>query len=491
MATLDYKTAKYDPTYDYQAAYNKNLALGKDANSPIMKGIQLKRAAKIYNDPNLMKTQGSTISPEIAAMYGMPAPATTPTPTVEQPPATIGTAANTDTTPAAGIDYSAIAEQLRGMMPQQEQYKAPDYQGKYDKNIMAALEAITNRKPFTYDPTKDEGLKSAQSQVMDAVARAGARRNMLYNKSTGYGMEKAAMEAIPQFQQASREQYNTEGQGLYNQLSALQGMDANEFARYQAGVQNKQYEDTTQYNRAADITNKAIDIGNTVADRAINEAYITGEYKGKKTITAKQLDMQAEQSAWEKQFEIGKFDYTKIRDSVADQQYKDSYNLQLDEYMWNKNPDNPTIKAQILANQINDLELKNLPAKYKLQIDQLTQDLETGKLSQEQIKANIANIKKSTANIGKSSGSGSSSKDYGEIGYKDYLSAGRDMLKKTYNSDAEDWVTPYTTDQVKEWALGLPLDDVYQAKLLSDLGISKPAKQPEINYEYQNPYAGR
>ena len=128
------------------------------------------------------------------------------------------------------------------------------------------------------------------------------------------------------------------------------------------------------------------------------------------------FDADEAQRSLDNEFRTGAFDYQKTRDTVADEQWGDQFQLQLDQFSWDKNPDNPAQRGMILQNQISDLELKALPDLQKVQLAQLKQDLSTGAINQSLIKANIANIIANTANTKKntklmgtkSSGSGGS-----------------------------------------------------------------------------------
>lgn len=60
--------------------------------------------------------------------------------------------------------------------------------------------------------------------------------------------------------------------------------------------------------------------------------------------------------------------------------------------------------------------------------------------------------------------------------YRDYITIGRDMLDKAnYDSVSGTYNHMYNIGQVRDWALGLPLDAQQKANLLNDLGIPNTA----------------
>lgn len=113
----------------------------------------------------------------------------------------------------------------------------PTYQSPYADQIGDTLSAISNRGRFRYDPEDDRGLQAAQENATDAVSRAAARRNMLYSSSNKSQMGKAALALVPQFEQNAFSRYQQEGSNLYNQLSALSGLENTAYSQY-SGNQN-------------------------------------------------------------------------------------------------------------------------------------------------------------------------------------------------------------------------------------------------------------
>ena len=146
--------------------------------------------------------------------------------------------------PAEAIAFKAANPNLfsTGNVPSGE----PTYSSPYAENINKTLTAITNRPSFSYDPSKDVGLQSAQTNAMDTVSRAAARRNMLYSESSKAQMGKSALELVPQFEQTAYNRYAGQGQDLYSQLSALSNLEGQEYDRYRDTVGDVRYGEERQ-----------------------------------------------------------------------------------------------------------------------------------------------------------------------------------------------------------------------------------------------------
>jgi len=167
--------------------------------------------------------------------------------------------------------------------PQPAKYESP-YTGK----IGETLAAIQNRPAFSYDPSKDVGLQTAQGNAIDAVSRAAGRRNMLYSDSNKSQMGKASLALVPQFRQQALGEYQQQGQDLYNQLNPLLQLENTAYGQYRDTVGDTRYADTTAYNRGRDVISDTRYTDETGYNRnqdalknQMTEAALSGKYKGK------------------------------------------------------------------------------------------------------------------------------------------------------------------------------------------------------------------
>lgn len=124
---------------------------------------------------------------------------------------------------------------------------SPNYTPEYDGMMDSVLDKIVNRDPFTYNYLEDplyqqyfdmytrEGSRAMQDTLGQVSARtgglassyAGSAAQQTYNNYMS-----ALADKIPELQQLAYEMYLNEGEENYNQLSAIQGMDAIKYNRF-------------------------------------------------------------------------------------------------------------------------------------------------------------------------------------------------------------------------------------------------------------------
>jgi len=135
-----------------------------------------------------------------------------------------------------------------------------------------------------------------------------------------------------------------------------------------------------------------------------NTAQLTGTYNGNATLAKQQMDLdnqyrndsfnwQKQTDLWNQAFQNNQFDYQKLRDSVADKQWGKQYQQQLDEFTWSKNAKNPSVRAQILDNQMKEIDVKNYSDQVKSQLLLLKQQISANSIKMETARTSINNIK--------------------------------------------------------------------------------------------------
>lgn len=107
-----------------------------------------------------------------------------------------------------------------------------EFKSPYSEERNKTLDSIKNRGPFSYNSGADAGLQNAQNNAIDTTSRAAARKGMLYSDSNKAAMNKAALDLVPQFEQAAFNKYQAEGTDLYNKLSSLESLDNNAYNRF-------------------------------------------------------------------------------------------------------------------------------------------------------------------------------------------------------------------------------------------------------------------
>jgi len=253
----------------------------------------------------------------------------------------------------------------------------------YSSALNDQLMRLMSYTPFNYDSTQDAALKTAQTQAsntaIEAVQKAAARRNMLYSDSTNNAAAQAAAQAainlVPTYRQQALDQYNTNLGAEQQKLSNLQLLDE------------------TRYGRGQD----------TFANKVV-EAGLTGNWGDLRTMDGSNIDMAKEQQSWNQMYQNKTFDYQKTRDTVSDLQFGQQYQLELDNFLWNKSANNPNVQRQILENKVLDTELDYLAPAKQAELAKLWQDVEAGKISMDTAKKNIealqAEIENTKANTG-------------------------------------------------------------------------------------------
>ncbi len=124
---------------------------------------------------------------------------------------------------------------------------SPNFESRYGSKINKTLSEIMNRKPFSYDYTKDDSYKALekvytqngkyamQDTLGDAAALTGGRASTAAVSASqqAYNRYMSELSAnIPALEQAAYGRYRDEEASLYNQLGVYQQMDDIDYGRY-------------------------------------------------------------------------------------------------------------------------------------------------------------------------------------------------------------------------------------------------------------------
>lgn len=276
--------------------------------------------------------------------------------------------------------------------------KPGGYQSPYSTDIGNALASISKMGSFSYNPEDDEGLQAAQDEATSNVSRAAARRGMLYSNSNKSQMGKSALALVPQFEQNAFNKYQSNLNNLFNQLSTLSQLDTQAYNKYRDTISDQQAAEQNAFNNA------------------YNMAQLTGTYIPGFT---GQIDPSLSQYKGDFQAEINRRLATPDTsdDAVIPQlQYLRNLKIQSDPNLakqygntlagiptlqkqqitteqlnkeWERSENNPAYKTQLLNAQIAELELKNLPERQKLELQQLRKQIANIGFRQPQSAADI------------------------------------------------------------------------------------------------------
>lgn len=159
-----------------------------------------------------------------------------------------------NTTLSSGYTYqnydSSYTDYINSLTDQIANYNAytpEDYTNQYADQISSLTDQITNRDAFSYDYTTDPLYSTYAKEYTREAQRAAADAMGQYASLTGGQASTAALAAsqqasnyytsqiadkIPELYQLAYSMYQDEGTDLYNQLSALQSLEANDYSEY-------------------------------------------------------------------------------------------------------------------------------------------------------------------------------------------------------------------------------------------------------------------
>ena len=165
---------------------------------------------------------------------------------------TVDTTAPADT----GFNYgdyqeSDVVKQAQQMLQEHMANKPGDYQSAWGDQINAILEQILNRDKFSYDLNgdalyqqyKDKYIQQGKMAMMDTMGQAQAMTGGYgnsYAQSVGQQAYQAHLNSlndiVPELYQMALNQYNQEGQDMYNQYGLLVSQDEQDYGRHRDTV---------------------------------------------------------------------------------------------------------------------------------------------------------------------------------------------------------------------------------------------------------------
>lgn len=171
---------------------------------------------------------------------------------------TEGTPSETTPTekPAPKFEYDAykpsdIVSQAEALLQQQMAQKPGEYQSTWQDQLNDTLQKILNREEFSYDVNrdalyqqyKDQYTTQGQMAMMDTMGQAAALTGGYgnsYAQNVGQQAYQAYLqqlnEVVPELYGMALDQYNQEGQNLYNQAALMAQMEDQDYGRYRDQV---------------------------------------------------------------------------------------------------------------------------------------------------------------------------------------------------------------------------------------------------------------
>lgn len=177
---------------------------------------------------------------------------------------------------------------------QQASAAVPTYKASYDEQLQEIYDKIVNREKFTYNMNEDAlyqqyadqyqlmGQKAMMDTMGQAASMTGGYGNS-YASTAGNQAYQAYLQqindALPEFYGMAQDQYNAEGEALYNLYAMLGDMADDEYGKYQDAL--SQYWQNVNYKKQ-------------VADEAYDRGYTDW-------VNSYQMGVDAENTAYNKQ----------------------------------------------------------------------------------------------------------------------------------------------------------------------------------------------
>jgi peptidoglycan hydrolase-like protein with peptidoglycan-binding domain len=245
---------------------------------------------------------------------------------------------------------SDAVTQAEALLQQQLAQKPGAYSSAWQTQLDDTLNKILNREKFSYDLNgdalyqqyKDQYTTQGKLAMMDTMGQAAAMTGGYgnsYSQSVGQqayqGYLQQLNDRVPELYQLALDQYNQEGQDLYNQYGLYADRDAQDYGRYRDSVsdynaelarlaEDARYKDSTEYGRWSDQT--SLDYGihrDSVADDQWKKTFDEGIRQFDASQASKQ-SVSTEDTKKYKSLDVGSTAYnTILADIDGVETYKD------------------------------------------------------------------------------------------------------------------------------------------------------------------------
>lgn len=242
-------------------------------------------------------------------------------------------------TTSSGFQYADYQEsdtvkQAQEMLNQQLQQKPGEYQSTWQDQLNETISQILNRDKFSYDLNgdalyqqyKDQYVQQGKMAMMDTMGQAQAMTGGYgnsYAQSAGQqayqGYLQQLNEVVPELYGMALDQYNQEGQDMYNQASLMAQQEDRDYGRYQDAMNAwlserdylaGRYDSERSYDYGQYTDNRDFSYGSFIDDRnyqyqkeqdALTEAWRQKEFEEAQRKYNEQMALTKEQWAWEKE----------------------------------------------------------------------------------------------------------------------------------------------------------------------------------------------
>lgn len=248
--------------------------------------------------------------------------------------------------------------------------KPGEYQSQWQQNLNDIINKIQNREKFSYDLNgdalyqqyKDQYINQGQQAMMDTMGQAAALTGgygnsyaQMAGQQTYQGYLQQLNDKVPELYQLALDQYNREGDELYNQYGLIADREDTEYGRYR----------------------------DTVSDYNTERGYLADQYNN------------------ERNFDYGQhiddrnYAYQVARDAVADSQWQATFDEGVRQFDTNVALTEKEMAIQQTQWQAEfDESVKRADQNYELTVRQIEEDIRHNKISESQGQQQIDLAKK-------------------------------------------------------------------------------------------------
>lgn len=331
MAT--YTTLRKGSTGDEVKKLQTSLGIKADG----IYGSQTESAVREYQKANGLSTDGIAGNQTLGKLYGNATPTASnklkvsdETAAADKTRQELNSQKPSDFT-YADYEENDIVKQANALLQQQIANKPGEYQSNWQTQLDETLNKILNREKFSYDLNgdalyqqyKDQYMLQGQQAMMDTMGQAQAMTGGYgnsYAQTVGQqayqGHLQQLNDKVPELYQLALDQYNREGQDLYNQYGLYADRDEQDYGRYRDTV--------SDYNTELDyLTNEARYQAETDYGRHMDKQNILYTQNRDEVADWQNALNRADSEYWN----LYNRDYTLERDAVADSQWQKQHDL--------------------------------------------------------------------------------------------------------------------------------------------------------------------
>ena len=292
---------------ELQKLLNKN---GYNLSEDGIFGKNTLEAVRNYQDKNNLDPDGVVGTNTWGALTGAGSNSTTPTtaqPSTAQPSTTAGTGFKYD-----AYQESDLVKQAQAMLQEQMANKPGAYTSPWQDQLNEAINKILNREKFSYDLNGDALYKQYEDQfttkgkmaMMDTIGQASAMTGGYgnsYAQSVGQQAYQEHLQQlndkIPELYQLALNQYQMEGDEMYDQLAMLGTQEEQDYGRYRDTVSDF----NTELDRLQNQFNTERDYD--YSKWADNRDFTYGQYSDDRAYDYQVGRDQVTDSQWQKEFD--------------------------------------------------------------------------------------------------------------------------------------------------------------------------------------------